>query len=170
MYTFLIGMAVIFLFCLFAAFFESSAGQFFVTLIGGTLLVGSLWLCIFWLISLPISAAHADELASEYNVKLYSGFNEMQLEGHIFLLSGTMNERDVVKYWVKDSDGMLKKYWNYMSSSSFYEEDRIDGYLITKTYSCQKNKWFFCWPLATEHKKYEFHIPYGSIYNEFSFQ
>jgi len=95
---------------------------------------------------------------SENNIPLYAGYNNSEINAHFFLGSGSINDTDMVYFWI-DQNGVKSKHEARMSDSVFIEDGK--NTLVLKETDCKDNlHWLF---ICDETFEYEFHVPENSI-------
>lgn len=115
-------------------------------------------LIIISVISFPIINNTVCSTQYEDITKLYAGYNGLETNGSFFLGSGSIEEVDMVYYWV-DNDGIKSKHSERMGNSVFIEDGKN---IMAKKYNgCPSGwNWFF---IESSFGKVEFHVPEGSI-------
>jgi hypothetical protein len=89
---------------------------------------------------------------------LYAGYNNNEINGQFFLGSGSVNEKDMVYYWINDND-VKSKHSKTMDESVFIEDGK--NVMVEKFNTCPSN---LSWLLFDNNlKKIEFHVPENSI-------
>jgi len=97
--------------------------------------------------------------------ELYSGYNSNDIGGHFFLGSGTVNEKDMVYYWI-NNNGILSKHQRGMDESVFIEDGK--NIMVEKSLLCPNNlQWLFIEPGLYQ---VEFHVPEGSVAQMYQYQ
>ena len=106
------------------------------------------------------------DVPSKIVTPLYAGYNNSELHGDFFLGSGSVDDVDMVYYWV-NNNGVKSKHSKKMSDSVFIEDGKN---LMVETYeSCPKNlNWLFIDVGKTG--KTEFHVPENSIMQMYKYQ
>lgn len=97
-------------------------------------------------------------------IDIYAGYNDSEISGRWFLLSGRVDEEDVVYYWVNDS-GVKSKHSQFMDDSVFIEDG--GEYLLLRREACPEGwRWlFYCDDVTAE-----FHVPENSIIQMYRYQ
>jgi hypothetical protein len=97
-------------------------------------------------------------------IEIYAGYNDNEIRGRLFLLSGHIDEKDVVYYWV-DDNGVKPKHSQPMDNSVFIEDG--GEYLLLRHRTCPENlRWLFVCDAVT----IEFHVPENSIRQMYQYQ
>jgi uncharacterized membrane protein len=97
--------------------------------------------------------------------ELYAGYNNSEIEGHFFLGSGSVNEKEMVYYWA-NNDGIKSKHSQEMSMSVFIEDGK--NIMVEKYHVCpDKLQWLFINPGLYQ---IEFHVPENSIVQMYQYQ
>jgi hypothetical protein len=118
-------------------------------------------------VAFVIGCFQTKSIESVVKIPIYAGFNSNVLFGSGFLFSARLDEKDTVFYWIKTSDGALKKENIDMKDVVFYEEARTDGELVDIQHTCVEDiRWYTCEP---DHQ-YSFHVPYKSIFTGFEYK
>lgn len=91
-------------------------------------------------------------------ISIYSSYNATSTEGGFVLGSGSVDEKEIVFYWV-NNNGVKSKQHQLMSQSIFIEDG--NRYVLLKSRVCKENmKWFY---ICEGFYQAEFHVPEGSI-------
>jgi len=102
-------------------------------------------------------AKHCNKILT-ITTSLYGGYNNNELSGYFFLGSGSIQETDVVYYWIND-DGVKSKHSQRMDKSVFIEDGK--NIMIQKIKGCDApSSW---WAPYEKVLQYEFHVPENSI-------
>lgn len=97
--------------------------------------------------------------AEQSNItNLYAGYNDSNISGTFFLGSGSIDNKEVVYYWV-DNNGVKSKHSHDMAISTFVEDN--GNYMVEKSLVCPSQvSWLF---LPGGISSVEFHVPEHSI-------
>lgn len=102
---------------------------------------------------------------------LYSTYSSDGIEGDFFLFVGSVGEESYIYYWTQRDDGAFTKNKEYLIDGAeqvvIFEEDRLDGELLRLRIPC-KDYSFFSWYICWERIELQFHVPLGSIVQEFA--
>lgn len=106
----------------------------------------------------------------EEQLELVSASDGSSIEGHFFLGSGYVGDRQVYSYRYQLDDGGL--IWDQVQNSPevvVYEEEREDAVLLIYVTVPDDERWYLVAVLVDSYRKYEFHVPKGSVLTGYVF-
>lgn len=139
------------------------------TVIAGALSVGLGIALSSWIGSQSEQVWHRCWTGTMVSIRSADGI-EGKLHGGVFLMSGHVNSAQIYYYYTRASDGAFKPHkWKADNDTSVYEEDRKDGAVVQ--YDLQfKRTWIEWFGVTDDRLAMEFHIPKGSLKQEFSLE
>lgn len=108
---------------------------------------------------------------------LYAANDTTSTTGHWFLFAGTVESQNKYSYWRLNSDG--SKSWDNSIpknlNTKVFEENRKDGVLLTfDQITTYRQGWvpeeWVLHVISYNPRRWEFHVPYGTINEEFAFK
>jgi hypothetical protein len=133
--------------------------------------VGAIVGLIVWGIVLLSAPIAYETVEIEYTHNMGNLNRENSISGAFFLGTGFVNSAPIYTYYHDQGDNVYRL--NIVRSSGnvvlVYEEDREDGELIVYNSTMHRSieRFFFQWGRFSGAKFYTFHIPKGSIVNNF---
>ena len=101
------------------------------------------------------------------SVELYAGYNNPQINGNFYLLSGTIEEEEYIFYWKKESDGAITRHKEpFWENTRFFEKDIDYGVKNVYEIPCVSSNWLICEKVQTV----EYIVPTGSIVSGYTFE
>jgi hypothetical protein len=125
-----------------------------------------------------LSSVIADHSAQEWKVCWKSNIVSLRgsdgvagsVSGGIFLLSGHIGSEQFYNYYTAADDGSFRPHkWRADSHTRVFEEDRKDGEVIEWEKSFKKD-WILWFATPANDLAMDFHIPKGSLRQDFSLQ
>jgi len=96
---------------------------------------------------------------------------EGKIRGGIFLVSGYMQSRQVYYYYTTAGDSSYKPHkWFPDEWTTIYEEDRQDGEVQQFDCHFKRGDWLFWFATPADDYRMDFHIPRGSIQQQFKLE
>lgn len=122
------------------------------------------WMALFFLFSSIYTLGYTNPrnynmVATDTLVALKS---PSTYEGHFFLASGTVDEELVYRYLTKDADGLITRHEVDADRAYIIEE----GETASLEYRYHCDTWTYPWG-ACMRPAYVFHVPTGSVLNEY---
>jgi len=106
-------------------------------------------------------------VVAEQTIPLYAGFNSQTTSGNFILGSGTIEEVDMVYYWI-DENGIKSKHHVPMRLSVFIEDGK--NTLVKRYATCKKGfEWAIPYNLDSV-IEFEFHVPENAIMQMYQFK
>ena len=91
-------------------------------------------------------------------------------ESKFFLLVGSTDTESYIYYWTQREDGAFMKNRKLLiggrMQTVIFEENRTDGELLVLSIPCANS--FFSWRICFPKTEAQFHVPLGSVVQEFA--